>query len=69
MTSISSGCWAIEVTHAKDKSQRAPCGCVQSKDIGAYDSCLHGCVYCYATRSHVDVAGRYARHDPEAEAL
>lgn len=38
----------IEVSPQKDKSQRLECGCIQSKDIGAYDTCLHGCSYCYA---------------------
>ena len=33
------------------KSQRPLCGCAESADIGAYDSCAHGCAYCYANRS------------------
>lgn len=32
----------------KDRNQRRECGCVQSTDIGAYDTCGNGCAYCYA---------------------
>lgn len=30
------------------KPSRIGCGCIDSKDIGYYDSCPHGCIYCYA---------------------
>lgn len=40
--------FGVRVKTGKDRSQRLECGCLQSKDIGFYDSCLHGCAYCYA---------------------
>jgi hypothetical protein len=35
----------------KRKPSRAGCNCFESTDIGAYDTCLSGCSYCYATKA------------------
>jgi hypothetical protein len=61
--------FGLEVSHTKDPSQRKACGCVVSKDIGMYDTCLYGCAYCYATSSFEKARENYRRHDPEAPFL
>lgn len=43
---------------------RKDCGCVSSVDIGAYDTCLFGCTYCYATNSRAAAIRRFGLHDP-----
>jgi len=61
--------FGLEVSPTKDPSQRKACGCVVSKDIGMYDSCLYGCAYCYATNSFEKAKENYRNHDPEAPSL
>lgn len=39
---------AREETGVKPGPTRENCGCAESRDIGAYDTCPHGCGYCYA---------------------
>ena len=48
---------------------RDGCGCYASRDIGMYDTCTHGCEYCYANQNQTKVTARWERHDPEAEML
>lgn len=48
---------------ASEKPHRETCGCWASKDIGAYDTCPHGCVYCYAVNNRRTAKRRFAAHD------
>lgn len=61
--------WGIQVDSRKDPGQRGECGCVLSRDIGANNTCAHGCIYCYATASHRTAATRFKNHDPNCAAL
>jgi hypothetical protein len=48
---------------------REQCGCVASRDIGMYDTCPHGCVYCYANQGHQAALIRFRAHDPQGDVL
>jgi hypothetical protein len=61
--------FGVEVSGAKDPSQRRACGCVLSRDIGMYNTCLFGCQYCYATGSFERAQENYERHNPQCSSL
>lgn len=53
----------------KDRGQREWCGCIRSKDIGAYSTCPHLCLYCYANSNEGAVRRNYERHRVGGEGL
>jgi hypothetical protein len=54
---------------APEKGNRPGCRCALSRDIGAYDTCPHGCVYCYAVADRSRALARYRAHDVEADTV
>ncbi len=68
----SSGCITLEMLgnansikfrNLKHKGTRIGCHCIESRDIGAYDTCLNGCKYCYANKSPDKARENYKNHN------
>lgn len=52
-----------------EKPTRPGCGCTESIDIGTYDTCPHGCVYCYANADKAVARRAFGNHDPASAFL
>lgn len=51
------------------KGNRPGCLCHESRDVGAYDTCPHGCAYCYAVNARHRAVARLKLHNSDAPAL
>lgn len=74
----SSGCMTLEILgnanglnfrELSHRGMRKGCHCIESRDIGAYDTCINGCRYCYANKDHSLALENYKRHDPDSPLL
>ena len=73
-----SGCATLEILgkangcefkDIKHKGLREGCHCIESRDVGAYDSCPNGCRYCYANNDMARVKQNYKNHNPKSPLL
>lgn len=74
----SSGCMTLDILgeangvafkNRKHKGMRQGCHCIESRDIGAYDTCLNGCKYCYANQTPQKAIENYKLHGPASPLL
>lgn len=50
----------------KNNSKRTMCNCLMGNDIGAYNSCMHLCKYCYANVNQGIVKQNIEKHNPKS---
>ena len=51
------------------KPAREGCDCLLGGDIGAYNTCPNGCVYCYANYDRRTAEENFRKHDPASPLL
>lgn len=59
----------LEIDWVLEKQKRQHCACADYRDIGAYNSCLHLCKYCYANFDEAKIKENYLAHDASSSLL
>ncbi len=59
----------LQFRKLKHKGFRKGCHCMESRDIGALNSCVNGCKYCYANKNAQLPRENCALHDPDSPLL
>ncbi len=57
------------VDAVKDKNQRLGCGCMTGIDLGLYNTCQNGCIYCYANHNPAARLRNLQAYDPASPLL
>lgn len=69
---LGNGIYAVKPQKkTKALGQREFCQCIESKDIGQYNTCPHMCEYCYANTSKEIAKENFRKHqlNPNAESI
>ncbi len=59
----------LKFRNLKHRGMRKGCHCIEWHDIGAYDTCIAGCRYCYANKDHARAFENFKLHDPSSPML
>lgn len=73
-----SGCVTLDILgkangcsfrHIKHEGTRRGCQCIESRDVGWYNTCPNLCRYCYANNTAEQVIENMRQHDPDSPIL
>lgn len=73
-----SGCMTLDILakannirfkKLKHTGMRQNCNCIETRDIGAYNTCPNGCRYCYANSNPKIAAENFKKHNPEFDMI
>ena len=61
--------WSDKFKKLKHNGMRKNCNCIETRDIGWYDTCPNGCKYCYANSTPQKALENFKLHNPSSPIL